>query len=435
MSRCATPSSSLSRDELVLRIRAARERNATLDRTICQKDADIKKLRGQSVESQQAADVEGEKINNILSKRVDSLQKSNHDIEATIKAGERRNAAVLAELARVRKSKVEVENRIEAEQERMLNTLQKQLLNLAGEKSRLERQLQSNREEVLSSLQAEIDRLRSRAQTPSQNNSTSTSFANESGSLSASRTRLDNEPTGALPPSSQASPNRKSSAASPSSDRIAAASQVHRLENELLRLVGETKKSAEEAERSEQQYEHLADQLRQLQDSTLLAKVRMAKMREDLEKAQSELAAERGSGGATPLRSHDGTPLVGGAGVGVGVASAALLGGSSCGQPLAWPPASARRVSHARTQSGSSVESWSSASVVSATPLNVALARPDPDLVRQHTARVLSSATVYPSPMRSTQHEHHPTRSGSRSGRSSAAPQPIASTPSGSNRE
>merc|ERR1711916_236161 len=116
----------------------------------------------------------------------------------------------------------------------------------------------------------------------------------------------------------------------------------------------------------------LADQLRQLQSNSLAARLRMAKMREELDRAQQELAAERASSTNTPLPSSEATPSVG-------------------AQNLGAVPVQ-RRSSHMRTHSGSSVESWSSASVVSSTPLNVGLARQDAQVVRQHTARVLSSA-------------------------------------------
>jgi hypothetical protein len=401
MSRSSTPAlTTLSRVELIARLQAAKAVNAKLEGSIAAQDSEIVKLRGRSVETQAAADVEVEKMGNTLMKRVDNLRRSNHEIEGSIKNGERHNAAILAELARVRKDKVDVENRIEAEQERMHNTLHKQLLLLVAEKSRLARQLQSNREEVLSTLHAEVERLRSRAQTPSQ----SSSFATSEQSFSASRSKGgEGGAADSAAPESPANP----SVASP-----IRTSTVAKLEGELRRLLQETKKAQEEADDSDQHCAKLADQLRQLQDHSLLAKVRMAKMREELDKAHAELAAERASGGVTPLRSSDHeqpTPLN---------VPPTAASSSAANQ---WPPSMRRSSQHARTHSTSSVESWSSASVVSSTPLNVALARQDPDVVRQHTARVLSSApTLHPSPMRHETRE----RSGSRSGRSSAAPQP-----------
>jgi len=380
MSRSSTPGvlASLSKSELVERLRNAREQSRALECALVKHDDEIVKLKGRSVDTLAAVEVEEERMSIALMKRVDNLRKSNVGVEEAIKAHERRNSAVLAELARVRKSKVEVENRIEAEQERMLNTLQKQLLALATEKSTLERKLQQSREQVLASLHAEVERLRLRAEnTPT--DATDTQNASRSSAETPAR----------HPPQ---------------------LSVVKELEDELRRMVEETRTSQAECERASLQCETLAEQLRLLQNESLASRNRAAKMREELEKAHVELAAEQASTAATPMASAEMTPVV------QPRAENAFAGAVTSSNPR-------RRTSHVRTHSGSSVESWSSASVASSVPV-IALARQDPDVVRQHTARVLSSATtLYPSPRRVER-----TPSASRSGRSSAAPPAAPST-------
>ena len=359
MSRSGTPSlslASLSRSELVSRLHAARAAQAAAAKSVAESDSEIARLRGRNVKTQSEAEIEEERLGNTLLKRMDSLRKSNSEVEQAIKSEERRNAGVLAELARVRKNKIDVENRIEVEQERMLNSLQKQLVALATEKAQLERTLQSSREEVLASLHAEVEKLRSRAQTP----------------LHGSDARAEAVAT----PQSEGRRSRTPSTSVASRPCLTVAA----LEAELRQLLDETRRAQDESEVANNHYVELCEQLRELQSESLAAKLKMVKMREELEKAHAELATERASNAETPVQPSSETTT--------GV------------PPLPTAPSSVRRASHhVRTQSGSSVESWSSASVAS-TPLNVALARSDPDVVRQHTARVLSTALVYPSPSR-----------------------------------
>jgi hypothetical protein len=381
MSRASTPATTLeglSKAELAARLRAARDQSRGLERELAKHDNEITRLKGRSADALAAVEVEEERMSNTLIKRMDSLRKSNVEVEEAIKAHERRNSAVLAELARVRKSKVEVENRIEAEQERMLNTLQRQLLSLAAEKTGLEKQLQVSREQVLSSLHAEVERLRQRSDP---------STSCDEGVVSGSSARA----------ASVSGDGGLRGGSSPCG--------VKELEVALRKMVDETRDSQRQCEEASAQCETLANQLRTLQNESLISRSRAAKMREELEKAHVDLATEQASTVATPMPSAEATPIVHPRGEGAG----------GLGVP---PPAgSRRRSSHMRTHSGSSVESWSSASVASVAPV-IALARQDPDVVRQHTARVLSSAaTVYPSPRRA---ERAP--SASRSGRSSAAP-------------
>lgn len=261
----------LSPEELAQRIAQLELANAAAEKRIHDRDSQLTELREKAVEAQREAETQEEKLGNTLLRRMDSLKRENSKLEQTLKTEEARNSAVVTQIASVRREKVDIENRIEVEQERMLNSLHKQLMDLSAEKAALEKQLCTGRAELLRALSSEIERLRSRTVSPTPQP------ADHASSSSAST------PTASVTP-------------------------VVKMELELKAMLHEAAVAQARSCVAENHVAELSDQLARLQNESFLSKARVAKLKADLERAQDDLALERdGSRSGTGTR-HRRTP-------------------------------------------------------------------------------------------------------------------------------
>lgn len=369
MSRSITPNSIASdadREAVLAEIKRFQEKNQFLADKIAERDQTLKTLKQKASKVQQDAECEEEKIGNTLLRRVSSLKRENAKLEARRRQSEASKAHVLESIAAVRRQKVQIENRIEAEQELLMNQLHKEMCRISSEKAMLEHKLHHERADFIKTLQHEANKLRRKQEQQASNTEPKDQEETEMSPLHPLHKRGCSFGASG---EGQSTPDRALTPVASRTGVPSTESKILELENVLCSMLDEAAAEKRRADQLAQENERLLVELQAMQRDSFLERAKATKMKEELERAQQELNFEKQME-LKIQRGHRRTAST----------------------------SSVDTMESFQTVSTSARSSYSAASSQHASPaINLNLASRDRHQVREHTARVLRNASM-PSP-------------------------------------
>ena len=233
--------------ELVEQIAALEKRNAALRVAAEEKKKRLTGLKSKVSHVTQVTEQEEEQIANSFFRRIDDIRAENSRLAGLLEEEDKAAKDIVQRITEVRKQRAELENTLEFEQENQMHKLQKSLVDLASNKSLLESKLHQERAAYLDCLRKRIANL------------------------------ADQEPE----------PMHRSSVPRPAS-----VTGIKKLKAELQALLVANEQHDHQNREHMHQCEELTEKLRRLQMDSFIAKAKAERVKEQLEKAQADLAFE-----------------------------------------------------------------------------------------------------------------------------------------------
>ena len=289
-------------------VAAIERENALLEQQLHEKDARVRQLRQRARDGQLAVEREEERQSHIIMRQEDAAKRSIGDLSQRIRQTERQNQDCLRRIESLKLERVRIENSIETEQECLVHSLHRQILQGLQEKSSLNSRLQDDRSHYLTMIREQMAKLQAslsnphRAATPNLSGPPrSSSGTLATGTPPLNHTATAAEPTATTPPvgadantaSAQRIANRvTSSSDSPTTPASSTATAIAAYEREIATIVSEMLSSENERAAVESQISAQAESLRKIETTEFLEKVKQQRLREDLSRARALLEAE-----------------------------------------------------------------------------------------------------------------------------------------------
>lgn len=301
----------LSDEELQRELQRLQSDNAALENQVTHGEEVHRQLVEKVVKLQQTAELEEDAIANSLLKKVDQARKEVKHFKTHIRQEEDQHSTLRKQIDEIKKEQVRVENMLEAEQELLVNKLQRELLETSRRKQEMESALADERREYLELLHQQLTELMTvstGAPSPPHPNaqrqyssahSRTLSDPSVCMSMNASLCGGDDAVAQALCGVSSGVADRSLAAsqniASPAGSTVSNTSRrtprrsIAELEEEINHLLLEHADFRRKATVQEHQYEELVGRLSTAQQLSFLDRARQVKMHEDLAKTRKEL--------------------------------------------------------------------------------------------------------------------------------------------------
>jgi hypothetical protein len=149
----------MSDEDLAKQIAELEQRNERLKQKAAKQHERIEALKERAARVTKETETEEESIANGFFRKYDELRESKHHLQEQLQAEEASAKTIVQKICEVRRARIEMENALEGEQENQMHALQRKLLELAKDKAELESRLHEERSSYLEHLSARIGKL------------------------------------------------------------------------------------------------------------------------------------------------------------------------------------------------------------------------------------------------------------------------------------